>query len=225
MQRWFERLKMARPWMIGVAMGMVALLGATAPALAWNYTVQQGNTYWGLSRRFGVSVNALESANPSRSAWDLVPGAVLWVPSGAAVNGGSNGTSSQASISPQPVGGFSAYDIQLMAQAATAEEGNRSLTDQVGVVDVILNRLHTPGFPKTVAGVIFAPGAFTSVANGYFYNVSPTDTSLDAVRQALAGWDPTHGALYFYDPGPGITDAWIYTQPVTVTIDGTVYAR
>jgi len=76
-----------------------------------------------------------------------------------------------------------------------------------------------------VAGVIFQPGQFTSVANGWFYQVSPTPQALRAVAAALSGYDPTHGALYFYDPGPDVTDPWIYTRSVTAVIDGTVYAR
>jgi N-acetylmuramoyl-L-alanine amidase len=129
-----------------------------------------------------------------------------------------------AMAGPAVAAGPNQGDVQLIAKVITAEEGNRSFSDQVGVGAVVLNRLETPGFPKTVAGVIFQPGAFTSVMNGYFFNVSPTRTAVQAAEAALSGWDPTGGALYFYDPGPGVTDPWIYNQPVTAVIDGTVYA-
>ena len=117
------------------------------------------------------------------------------------------------------------YSTWLIAKMVTAEEGNRNFTDQVGVAAVVLNRLNAKGFPKTVAGVIYQPWAFTSVANGYFYNVAPSQTALQATAAALNGWDPTNGALYFFDPGPRVTNAWIYNQPVTTIIDHTVYAR
>lgn len=125
---------------------------------------------------------------------------------------------------PTFAAGMSQGNIQLIAKLVNAEEGDRSLIDQVGVAAVVLNRLNTPGFPKTVAGVIYQPWAFTSVANGYFYNVGPTTRSRRATQLALDGWDPTGGALYFYDPGPTVTDAWIYNQPVTAVLDGTVFA-
>lgn len=116
------------------------------------------------------------------------------------------------------------YDIRLIAQAVVAEEGDKPFITQVGVAAVILNRLRTPGFPKTVPGVLFQPGQFTSVANGWFFQVSPTPTAIRATEDALQGWDPTGGALYFYDPGPDVTDAWIYSLPITADLGGTLFA-
>jgi N-acetylmuramoyl-L-alanine amidase len=196
------------------AAAALAVLAASGPAWAASYTVQQGDTFWSLARRFGVSIASLEAANPAVSAFDLYPGLQLTIP-------GATGATASGAGTPA----LSSSAIDLIAQVAVAEEGNHTFEDMVGVADVVLHRLQAPGFPKTVAGVIFQPWAFTSVANGYFFDVSPTGRAIQAVRDALAGWDPTHGALYFYDPGPGVTDAWIYTQPVTAVIDGTVYAR
>ena len=213
----FITSRRARPWFPAAALAL-GVFCASSPAWAAGYTVRQGDTFWSLAQRFGVSVRALEAANPALSAMDLYPGLHMRVP-------GASASSGEASPGSGAASSFSPAAITLIARVAVAEEGNHTFTDMVGVASVVLNRLRAPGFPKTVSGVIFQPFAFTSVANGYFYNVSATATARQAVRDALGGWDPTKGALYFYDPGPGVTDPWITTQPVTAVIDGTVYAR
>ena len=131
----------------------------------------------------------------------------------------------QVAAPPQTDGGLSATAIDLIARMVVAEEGNRSYQDQLGVAAVIMNRLRNGGFGKTVDAVLFAPYQFTPVLNGYFWNVSPTPTALRAARAAANGADPTGGALYFFDPGQGVSSSWIYSRHVTKVIDGTVYAR
>lgn len=206
-------------WGVSAACTVALVAGLTAPALAAAYTVRQGDTYWALSRRFGVSVQSLEAANPNHSALQLYPGAVLQVPTaGAASSAGTD----------QPHGGQASVgtaSVHILARLAVAEEGNRSYQDQLGVAAVVMNRLHHGGFGKTVRQIVFGGNQFTSVANGSYWNTSATPTSLRAARAAASGVDPTGGALYFYDPGPDVSSSWIYRQPVTRVIDGTVYAR
>lgn len=210
-------------WGVSAACSVALVAGLTAPALAAAYTVRQGDTYWALSRRFGVSVQSLEAANPNHPALQLYPGAVLQVPgAGSAPSAGAAPSVGQTRGGQVTVG---AASVDILARLAVAEEGNRSYQDQLGVAAVVMNRLHHGGFGKTVRQIVFGGNQFTSVANGSYWNTSATATSLRAARAAASGADPTGGALYFYDPGPDVSSAWIYRQPVTRVIDGTVYAR
>ncbi len=115
-------------------------------------------------------------------------------------------------------------NVNVLARIVAAEEGDRNLRDRVGVAAVVINRLEAGGFGRTLRQVIFAPYQFTCVSNGYFWDAPVTAADRRAARLALEGWDPTGGALYFYDPGPGVTSRWIYTRNVTGVIDRTVYA-
>ncbi|NLY30428.1 MAG: hypothetical protein GX047_07330 [Firmicutes bacterium] len=108
--------------------------------------------------------------------------------------------------------GLSEGDIWLMAQLIYAEGRGESLEGQVAIGAVLLNRLRDSRFPNSVVGVIYEPGAFCTVRDGQI-NLTPDAKALKAARLAAAGWDPTGGALYFYNPARS-TSAWIYTRPV-----------
>ena len=116
-----------------------------------------------------------------------------------------------ASTTASSAGGFSWNDQVLMAQAVYGEARGEPYEGQVAVAAVIINRVESPLFPNTVAGVIFQPGAFTAVADGQFY-LSPDETAFKAVRDAINGWDPVHNALYYFNPDTA-TSAWIWTRP------------
>lgn len=87
-----------------------------------------------------------------------------------------------------------------LAQLIQAEAGNQPFLTQLAVGAVALNRLRTPGFPHRWRAMLHQPGQFTSVANGTWATAIPSRQARRAARQALTGWDPTHGALYFYNP-------------------------
>ena len=89
-----------------------------------------------------------------------------------------------------------------------AEAGNQPEAAQIGVADVVLQRLRTPGFPKTLWGVLHQPGQFTSVANGLYARVVPTPTAWQAAHAALAGVDVVPGALYFDTPALDAGNPW-----------------
>ncbi|WP_233711434.1 spore cortex-lytic enzyme [Lederbergia citrisecunda] len=107
--------------------------------------------------------------------------------------------------------GFSQNDINLMANAVHGEARGEPYEGQVAVAAVILNRVNSSTFPNTVAGVIFEPGAFTAVSDGQIY-LTPNETSKRAVLDAINGWDPSTGALYYFNPNTA-TSAWIWTRP------------
>lgn len=115
-------------------------------------------------------------------------------------------------------------DLYLLARAISAEARGEPYIGQVAVGAVILNRVKHPSFPSTVAGVIYQSGAFSSVSDGQFASVTITDSARKAARDALNGWDPTGGAIYFYNPAKS-TSKWIFSRPVVLTIGDHVFAK
>ncbi|WP_336790275.1 cell wall hydrolase [Paenibacillus sp. MMO-177] len=114
-------------------------------------------------------------------------------------------------------------DLSRMARVVNAEAGGESYKGKIAVAAVILNRSKTSGFPSTIRGVIFAPSAFSVVSNGQFWNM-PTVSALNAAKDAAKRIDPTHGALYFYNPK--ITNSeWMKSRPVTVKIGNHVFTK
>ena len=111
-----------------------------------------------------------------------------------------------------------------LCRMISAEARGEPYTGQVAVGAVILNRVRHPAFPNTVAGVLFQPGAFSPVADGQFYRVTITDSARKAAQDALNGWDPTGGAIYFYNPAKS-TSQWIFSRPVVLTIGEHVFAK
>lgn len=107
--------------------------------------------------------------------------------------------------------GFSQNDIKLMANAVYGEARGEPYEGQVAVAAVILNRVESPSFPNTVAGVIFEPGAFTAVSDGQIW-LTPDDTAKRAVLDAINGWDPTNNAIYYFNPETA-TSKWIWSRP------------
>jgi N-acetylmuramoyl-L-alanine amidase len=103
-----------------------------------------------------------------------------------------------------------------MANAVYGESRGEPYVGQVAVAAVILNRLHSPNFPNSVSGVIFQPGAFTAVADGQIW-LTPNKTASKAVQDAVNGWDPTGGAIYYFNPDTA-TSAWIWSRPQIKTI-------
>lgn len=109
-------------------------------------------------------------------------------------------------------------DVQLLARAINGESRGEPYEGQVAVGAVILNRVKAPNFPNTISGVIYQPGAFTAVSDGQI-NVALEDEStvVKAARDALNGWDPTGGAIYYFNPDTA-TNKWIWSRPHIKTI-------
>ena len=122
------------------------------------------------------------------------------------ITGTSNSTSGTSSNS----------DLNLLAHLVYAEARGEPYSGQVAVAAVVLNRVKNTSFPNTVAGVIYETGAFSVVADGQI-NLQPNQTAISAARDALNGWDPTYGAIYYFNPNTA-TNGWIWSRPVTVVI-------
>lgn len=136
---------------------------------------------------------------------------------GQTTGGGANVTAVNV---PQ---GFSQNDIQLMANAVYGEARGEPYEGQVAVASVILNRLDSPTFPNTIAGVIFEPRAFTAVADGQIW-LTPNETARKAVLDAINGWDPTGNAIYYFNPDTA-TSAWIWSRPQIKQIGKHIFCK
>ncbi len=116
----------------------------------------------------------------------------------------------------------SSSDLYLLAKCVYAESRGEPYEGQVAVAAVILNRVKNPQFPNTIAGVIYQPWAFSSVQDGQI-NLEPNQTAYNAARDAMNGWDPTYGCLYFYNASTA-TSKWIYSRTTKVKIGKHVFA-
>lgn len=128
-------------------------------------------------------------------------------------------TSSTSSASSTIV----SVDQKLLAKLVYAEARGESYKGQVAVAAVVLNRVSSSSFPNTISGVIYQTGAFSCVSNGSINN-TPNDTAVRAALDAMNGWDPTNGCLYYYNPGK-TSDSWIRTRTVVTVIGNHYFAR
>ncbi len=130
------------------------------------------------------------------------------------ISGGSSSTSNNSS--------YNSSDTELLARLIYGEARGESYTGQVAVGAVVLNRVKSPSFPNTISGVIYQSYAFTAVADGQI-NLTPNKTAYAAAKDALNGWDPSGGALYYYNPATA-TSSWIFSRKTLVTIGNHVFA-
>ena len=113
-------------------------------------------------------------------------------------------------------------ELSLLARLVSGEARGEPYIGQVAVAAVVLNRVRSDGFPDTVSGVIFQPGAFDAVWDGQF-DMEPTDSAVRAARDAMNGWDPTGGCTYYYNPSTA-TNEWIWSRAVQLTIGRHAFA-
>ena len=128
-------------------------------------------------------------------------------------------TSSSASASASVISG----DHRLLAKLVYAEARGESYKGQVAVAAVVLNRVSSSSFPNTISGVIYQSGAFSCVSNGSINN-TPSSEAIRAALDAMNGWDPTNGCLYYYNPRL-TSDSWIRTRTVVTVIGNHSFAR
>ena len=127
----------------------------------------------------------------------------------------SSGTSSNNS-------NYTSSDLYLLAKTIYAEARGESYEGQVAVGAVILNRVESSKFPNTIAGVVYQQHAFTAVSDGQI-NLEPDKTAMNAAQDAINGWDPTYGCIYYYNPAVA-TSSWIFGRKTVTTIGKHVFA-
>ena len=120
-------------------------------------------------------------------------------------------------------GSYSSSDIWLLAKVIEAEARGESYVGQVAVGAVVLNRVESSSFPDTISGVVYQAGAFSAVTDSN-WSVSPSATSKKAAQDAINGWDPSYGCLYYYNPAK-TSNKWIRTRPVVTTIGSHVFCK
>ena len=113
-------------------------------------------------------------------------------------------------------GGYSSSDLYLLARCVYGESRVEPYVGQVAVAAVVLNRVKSAAFPNSISGVIYQPYAFTCVSDGQLY-LEPDQSAYNAARDAMNGWDPTNGCLYYYNPATA-TSAWIWSRPIMLQI-------
>jgi N-acetylmuramoyl-L-alanine amidase len=112
---------------------------------------------------------------------------------------------------------------QILVRLIHAEAGGEQLKGQVAVAAVLLNRIKSGKFPKSISANVFRNGEFESVSNGYIWSNDPSATSYKAAMLAIKGWDPTYGALYFYNPAK-TSSRWIWSRPIYTRIGNHYFA-
>ena len=107
-------------------------------------------------------------------------------------------------------------NLNLLSRLVYGEARGEPYSGQVAVAAVVLNRVKSSSFPNTVSGVIYQSGAFDVVSDGQI-NMTPNSTAKKAAQDAINGWDPSYGAIYYFNPSTA-TNKWIWSRPMTVTI-------
>lgn len=107
-------------------------------------------------------------------------------------------------------------DLNLLTHIVYAEARGEVYAGQVAIAAVVLNRVRSSSFPNSIAGVIYQPGAFTAVSDGQI-NLTPNETARKAAQDALNGWDPTYGSIYYFNPNTA-TSGWMWSRPYVTTI-------
>ncbi len=178
-----------------------------------SYTVKEGDTLYSIAGEYQVTIRDLMKTN-NLSGSLIRPGDILLLPEKSS----SNKRPSRGDISRE--------ELMLLAKLIHAEARGESFEGQIAVGAVILNRLTSPHFPKTIPEIIFQKNSrvyqFTPVADGSI-NLEPDEKAVEAATQALSGKDPTNGALFFYNPDIS-KDQWIRTLPVITRIGNHVFA-
>lgn len=132
-------------------------------------------------------------------------------------------TGNQPSTSYQGTTSTDSGDVQLLARLINGEARGEPYEGKVAVGAVVLNRTTDSRFPKTIAGVIYQPGAFDAVYDGQI-NLSPDASALNAARDAMNGWDPSYGCVYYYNPNTA-TSSWIWSRPIIIVIGNHNFAK
>ena len=120
-------------------------------------------------------------------------------------------------------GGSSSNDLNLLSKVVYSESRGEPYTGQVAVAAIVLNRVKSSSFPNTVAGVVYQRGAFDAVSDGQI-NLTPDSTARKAAQDAMNGWDPTYGCIYYFNPATA-TSKWIWSRPQVVRIGKHIFCK
>jgi len=178
--------------------------------IQWGYMSGSADGIYGADTE--AAVRRFQSANGLTA--DGRVGSKTAAAIGITLSGASNATSSAV---------YRSADHRLLSKLVYAEARGESYKGQVAVAAVVLNRVASSAFPNTVSGVIYQSGAFSCVSNSSINN-TPDSSCIRAALDALNGWDPTGGCLYYYNPNK-TSDQWIRTRTVQTVIGNHYFAK
>ena len=224
MKRYLFALSLCLLFIVGVSYGVASFITiqdvpqvvATATTTSQNKEIQTRLKKWGYYNGAIDGIlgpKSISAIKAFQKKYGLVQDGIVG-PKTAAKMGISLGSSTTSTNSSS--------DTYLLAKLVYAEARGEVYEGQVAVAAVVLNRVKSPSFPNTLSGVIYQPWAFTAVQDGQI-NLEPNSTAMNAARDALNGWDPTHGCLFYYNPAK-TTSKWIYSRQVVTTIGSHVFA-
>ncbi|MGE5583908.1 MAG: cell wall hydrolase [Bacillota bacterium] len=171
----------------------------------WTYTVQRGDTLFTIAKKTGLTVDDIRNRNGL--GWSLRIGQKIIIP-----------TATSRVAAPTPSSG----NVNLLAHLIQGEAGSEPYIGKVAVGGVVMNRIQDPKFPKTIAGIIYQPGAFESVSNGII-NQEASAECQKAAQDAISGWDPSGGAIYFFNPSK-TSSPWMWARRIINRIGNHVFA-
>lgn len=198
-------------------------LSASASVVAWGSRGSQVSLVQQKLKQYGYYDGAVDGVFGKETY-----NAVVWFQEKNGLKAdGAVGPSTAAALGITFTGTVSAStyqesEVRILARLVSGEARGEPYVGQVAVAAVVLNRVKSPAFPNTISGVIFQTGAFDAVWDGQF-DMEPTENSIRAARDALNGWDPTGGCLYYYNPSTA-TNSWIWTRQVQLTIGKHAFA-
>lgn len=198
----------------GLALSVACLGAWSAQGLAATvHRVQWGDSLWKLARWYGTSVEAIQAEN---GLWGttIYAGETLRIPAATPTAVAASGTG--ASAAGAGGAGFTEAEIDLLARLISAEAAGEPYAGQVAVGAVVLNRMRSGIFPNTLAGVIYDPWQFEPVLNGWI-DQPATPSARRAALDAINGWDPTGGALYFFN-WYTVGNSFLWSLPFKTTI-------
>lgn len=210
---------------IALSLLLVSLLAlsASASVVAWGSRGSQVSLVQQKLKQYGYYDGAVDGVFGKETY-----NAVVWFQEKNGLKAdGAVGPSTAAALGITLMGTVSAStyqesEVRILARLVSGEARGEPYVGQVAVAAVVLNRVKSPAFPNTISGVIFQTGAFDAVWDGQF-DMEPTENSVRAARDALNGWDPTGGCLYYYNPSTA-TNSWIWTRQVQLTIGKHAFA-
>lgn len=212
--------------------GRLKALGFYNGKVDGNYGTKTKNSVTWFQWKFGIKSDGVVGAKTKLKLWKATkhwrPTAADLPPSAGGSSGGSGQNSSPptANTSKLPASnnmGFSEKEMKMMANAVYGESRGEPYQGQVAVAAVIINRVKSSQFPNTPTGVIFQPGAFTAVADGQIW-LTPNASAVKAVKDAISGWDPSDGCIYYFNPSTA-TSKWIWSRPQYKTIGKHIFCR
>ncbi len=184
----------------------IPLLNTDICRADWTYTVKRGDTLYRIAQKTGLTAKEIRDRTGLKRN-ELRLGERLIIPSRSRAE------------TKVPASG----NINLLAHIIQGEAANEPYIGKVAVGGVVMNRIQHPRFPKTIAGVVYQPHAFESVTNGIFNRPVSTE-SLRAAVDAVSGWDPSGGALYFFNPAK-TNNRWIWARNIITQIGRHIFSR